>query len=295
VATGDAPLKYLLTYKLSQDHIELFFGAIWASCGCNNNPTVRQFIAAYKRLLMRHNVAGGIGNCTVQDATNMLSVTANSVASNDTGLQQDSLDVCIGRLYALSGQPSIVHDHAYVELPSKTTLTNYKTAVVSYIAGYVVKMVRRKISCLECQSALTDDVAVPTAVGSEVGSQFMALKNRGGLVKASPSVILVCQETEKCFQRMCVVTANMSPQTGRILPSICTAVLTEVGLTSFPSLTDHMFDTTPDSNHVFNLVKCVAHCYGTIRMHHLAKQKTVEVTGAKVCKQLTKLVLFKHQ
>lgn len=40
-------LKYLLTYKLSQDHIELFFGAVRASLGCNNNPTVRQFTSDY--------------------------------------------------------------------------------------------------------------------------------------------------------------------------------------------------------------------------------------------------------
>jgi hypothetical protein len=33
----------------------------------------------------------------------------------------------------------------------------------------------------------------------------------------------------------------------------------------------------------------------TIRLHHLAKQKTAAITGPKVRKQLTKLVLFKGQ
>ena len=50
------PLEYLLTYKLSQDHLELFFGAIRAYGGANNNPTVRRFVAAYKRMTMRHDV-----------------------------------------------------------------------------------------------------------------------------------------------------------------------------------------------------------------------------------------------
>lgn len=88
VGKPEAPLKYLLTYKLSQDHLQLFFGAIRSSCGSNNNPTVRQFIAAYKRLLMRHNVQGGLGNCTVQDATCMLSVTVDSIQFNV--MQKDS-------------------------------------------------------------------------------------------------------------------------------------------------------------------------------------------------------------
>ena len=65
-------LKYLLTYKMSQDHLELFFGAVRASGGWNNNPTTRQFIAAYKQLMMRHNIEGGRGNCTPQDDTEIL-------------------------------------------------------------------------------------------------------------------------------------------------------------------------------------------------------------------------------
>lgn len=34
------PLEYLLTYKLSQDHVEFFFSAIRSQGGHNNNPTV---------------------------------------------------------------------------------------------------------------------------------------------------------------------------------------------------------------------------------------------------------------
>uniref|UniRef100_A0A1A8QWL9 THAP domain containing 9 n=1 Tax=Nothobranchius rachovii TaxID=451742 RepID=A0A1A8QWL9_9TELE len=44
--------RYLLTYKLSQDHLELFFSAIRACGGHNNNPSVRQFRGAYKCLLV---------------------------------------------------------------------------------------------------------------------------------------------------------------------------------------------------------------------------------------------------
>ena len=51
-----APLTYLLGYKFSQDHLELFFSAVRSLGGFNNNPTARQFKAAYRRLLMRHHV-----------------------------------------------------------------------------------------------------------------------------------------------------------------------------------------------------------------------------------------------
>ena len=51
--------KACLTYKLSQDHLELFFSAVRAAGGFNNNPTAQQFMAAYKRLLFRGTIKGG--------------------------------------------------------------------------------------------------------------------------------------------------------------------------------------------------------------------------------------------
>ncbi|KAL3187879.1 hypothetical protein MRX96_000498 [Rhipicephalus microplus] len=59
--SDNAPLRYFLTYKLSQDHIELFFAAVRSKGGWNNNPTVSQFVAAYKRLVTHNQVKGGRG------------------------------------------------------------------------------------------------------------------------------------------------------------------------------------------------------------------------------------------
>jgi len=43
-------MSYLLGYKLSQDHLEVFFSAMRSRGGCNNNPNSVQFRTAYKRL-----------------------------------------------------------------------------------------------------------------------------------------------------------------------------------------------------------------------------------------------------
>lgn len=67
--------RFLLTYKFSQDHLELFFGCVRSRCGFNDNPTVTQFIAAYKRLLLHHEIqAGETGNCIALDRTSLLPV-----------------------------------------------------------------------------------------------------------------------------------------------------------------------------------------------------------------------------
>ena len=50
--------RYLLTYKLSQDHLELYFSCIRRMGGWNNNPSAKQFGYAYRTLLSRASVTG---------------------------------------------------------------------------------------------------------------------------------------------------------------------------------------------------------------------------------------------
>ena len=78
-----APLHYLLTYKFSQDHLELFFGAIRSAGGFNNNPTAQQFMAAYKCLLMRSTIEGCNGNCQKRDPTAILWVIGDTCNVNN--------------------------------------------------------------------------------------------------------------------------------------------------------------------------------------------------------------------
>ena len=78
VEIQQAPLTNLLMYKFSQDHLELFFGAVPSAGGFNNNPTAQQFTAAYKRLLLQSSIQGGNGNCTRKDPTAILHIDGDS-------------------------------------------------------------------------------------------------------------------------------------------------------------------------------------------------------------------------
>ena len=121
---GENPvLKYLLTYKTSQDDLELFFGAVRASGGWNNNPTAMQFRSAYKQLLMRHNITGGQGNCVPQDDTEMLSNVENK--SNGKSSTVAIEDVMIARKYglALRDEPAAT-DHDYCDIGNSMELSN---------------------------------------------------------------------------------------------------------------------------------------------------------------------------
>ena len=73
-------------------------------------------------------------------------------------------------------------------------------------------MVQKRTTCCVCREA----------VGSrehKCESAFLTLKDRGNLFKPAASVISVCTETEKCFQRMLASTNGRFPQgEGSLMP-----------------------------------------------------------------------------
>ena len=66
--------QFLLTYKLSQDHIALFFSAVRQFGAWNNNPSAIQFSNAFRSLLSHAGVTITYfvnANCLSRDTTQM--------------------------------------------------------------------------------------------------------------------------------------------------------------------------------------------------------------------------------
>lgn len=280
-------LRYLLTYKLSQDHLELFFCAVRSAGGTNNNPTARQFQAIYKRLLVRHEIEGQGGNCIAQENTPILHVSSSRPHGKAHYTDED--DMLLIRRYDLEDRAPSAEDHDYADVPNYLQLSPVIDAAIGYMGGFVVKMVKRRIICPECRATLT-------SVNMDAGGGLLKKKNRGGLVKPSDDVITVCKAAERCVQRLLHSTNSALPQSTGIASALSSAVLHDVGSRQmFMQLTDHMLDCPPDHNHVFILIKCIAACYIKIRMHHLAKRFNEKMTGPTLRKQLTKLILHRHE
>lgn len=71
-----------------------------------------------------------------------------------------------------------------------TVVSEYKEAPISYNAGYVVRMVARKIKCDTYIAALhTSKDKAPDL--------FVSWKSHGGLKMSTDDVLQVCCETEK--------------------------------------------------------------------------------------------------
>ena len=120
-STGD--LNFLLFYKVSQDRLELFFNAIRACGGWNNNPTVQQFIAAYKRLFLCSAIAGPSGNCSKRDSTYILSI-------ENYGNEKELTDAALIRKYDLDTTDLVIQDEDLDGIPDFDALSEYKKAAV---------------------------------------------------------------------------------------------------------------------------------------------------------------------
>ena len=67
--------KYLLTYKMNQDHIETLFSKIRSKSGFNNNPDTVSFRSALKSLLVKADISSSPNaNCIELEDTDRNSI-----------------------------------------------------------------------------------------------------------------------------------------------------------------------------------------------------------------------------
>ena len=135
----DCPLKYVLTYKFSQDHIELLFNKIRHKGGWNNNKNVLQLKYALKGILIRNSIElSNRGNCThFQDSlcksNGLLNFTTkrNQYKEASTEIVQDSdLASCECMLIECDQEsPKELLD-----------------SVLYYISGFVVQSMLKKLN-----------------------------------------------------------------------------------------------------------------------------------------------------
>lgn len=131
------PLKYFLTYKCSQDHIELYFCCIRSRGGWNNNPTILQILWSIRRLLYRNSVTASINaNCLTDADNETVSILEfRSKKRNIIESEQSNNDIYIEKL---------------VERLESINLSCYQENILFYITGYIVDQFIKNCTCIHC-------------------------------------------------------------------------------------------------------------------------------------------------
>lgn len=255
---------YLPFYKLSQDHLELLFGNIRAHGGSNNNPTARQFVAAYKKLLVHIELKNfGSGNCIELEHLSILNCSSAVERINKTtGLDLRNEDW--------------IEDHTEEQEVGEllSNISEFSSQAIAHIAGYIARILIKKLNCDVCAGAL---------VTRQINSlhKFIVAKDKGGLVYPSHDIIRICKVAEAVIRSM----------DGRVFKKevIIMKILRKfVGEKLFENIHFHQIRQFPTSNHISDLIKAISERYVNVRLHHLLKLN-IKLTKRQL---LNKYVLF---
>jgi len=182
--------KYLLTYKFSQDHLEILFGKIRSRHGNNNNPNVLQFKYAIRQILMRNDIK------------------TQSNSFNCIEFDNDPMGAVFDIIWKKKRQDNILEETINVEnsdddmyinniLPKNLQMLNEN--IIYYIGSYIIKKLNI-IDCYNCIQRLTCKREHSYA-RCEPFAEFVEFSTRkDGLIRPSNSVFKILMETERQIQ-----------------------------------------------------------------------------------------------
>lgn len=272
-------LTYLLPYKTSQDHIEMFFSCVRARGGANDNPTALQFMFIIRKLLFRNSVRPSINaNCTNPDYENSAILefrsAKRSIVEDDNTTEENETD----------------KSDVLMHLVDRTDLSDYKNNILYYISGYIVMKIVDKLTCQHCRALL-----ITHRTHNDHGylidvcefSSFTAFVDRGGLKYASTFVFNVVKYIEKLF-------LVMSPD----LQSLNMKKMLNMTVHQFSPKIKHILPAHPtsDESHELELIKCIGQKYLNLRLKSYGKTLSLKHVGNKATlrQQLRKTVLFSN-
>ena len=301
-------LKYLLTYKLSQDNIEIMFGTIRRRLGWNNNPTALEFQRAFRGILSHVGVVPS-RSANILTGANDDILTVNETTDDQNSIIEKSalVDVNRSKLFSVDDTGS-----------SMLTLSPYVQNVCCYIAGFVVRRLLPRLKCATCRELLI--ATSETDTSDYKGYFFLHLKNNGGLVVPSPDVVAIVQTTEQVMRRLVpvqqpvhqlsrlgqqleesvmqqITTLHQRPPTlSHLSHQLEQSVLQELNIQNIFSATNHALETADGiDNHVFSLVRQIVRFYLDVRKHHVVNTWNLQQRGVLIRHTKNKEVLFKHQ
>ena len=148
------PFKYVLTYKYSQDHIEILFSCIRAKGGWNNNLNSLQLKYTLRRMLLGNSVTPSANaNCQVFDDTVVILIfrtwkhafplVEDSHCPKDDEQDTDRVSGMINDLMKSNPHSEFIQN------------------ILEYISGFIVAKLVKQVKCPSCIANLTGSSPKP--------------------------------------------------------------------------------------------------------------------------------------
>eukprot|EP00794_Sanderia_malayensis_P011743 gene11743-12964_t len=264
---SEVPFQYILTYRFSQDRIEMFFSKIRSRFGWNNNPNVLQFKYALRQLLLKNKIESpSTANCV--DVTDVNSV-----------VEPNSVDASISEMLLSTNE--------------------WRPDVLFYIAGYIVKKIKESSDCPECVVALYEDCNMANE-HAYTCSSLISCKRYGKLFIPSNSVFKIVQHVDKVARTH---LGNWQYISKEVNTKIMMLVLQETRTNTFQSLQEHsvqshVIDNELRDDHITVLIKLIVKHYLILFYYQFGKvytERVIKQSKASRRNKLTKQILFYNE
>lgn len=185
------PMKYLLTFKCSQDNLEIFFSCIRARGRAQDNPCPLEFRYIMRKMLFRHSIQPSINANCIENGFE----TSHVFNFN----KRDSI-------FQPREEPDYqqVVENVFQNLDAIHT-SPYQENILYYITGYIIKQILTRISCEHCNNALVALKNLPTDHSYSLiinkYNSFTTFVNRGKLYFPSVAAYKIVKYCDKVFQR----------------------------------------------------------------------------------------------
>lgn len=274
-------LKIFPTFMLSQDFVELFFCKIRSLHGFNDNPTVVQFMSAYKKLLSSANILASYdANVKVFKSINMTSfIDILSISSKRPTLGEGVNEKNISEIVAKNEEIIESELKLIAQNTSTSSLSDVMhTASVASIASLIEQRILQTENayCKQCQLVLIEN--------SKIENNLMVSK----------SALVPCKSTYEICKKVndyLKLIEHLNPEKNINFNAIYLTVFQHLNI-------ERLFEKSDFSDHAdhkFFFVKKIVNEYIRIKLNYIAKSRTLIAQGKSLRTRLHKWIHFTGQ
>lgn len=160
--------------------------------GYNDNPNARQLKGIYKKLLCHMELKSAqSGNCVPLENISVLMCSSSLKCINETVpfSRRDDEDEIENEEHL-----SLDENEDISQTLHGSRLSEFTDQIVGYIAGCVVRILRKQIKCNACIESLITRERLQY-------HKLVCIKDKGGLIYASQDVYNICKRTETVIRQ----------------------------------------------------------------------------------------------
>lgn len=283
-------LPYVMTFRFSQDHLELLFACIRQMFGCNDNPSAKQFESAWRRLLGQHQItASEYANCANNDVMylNVLNASSRKETNEKFKSEQKGGTLVNENNNIIATSHRVIDEEEIMNIRSIVYNPIYsddlKSHMISYIACVLQKNIIEgrwytRIACEKCLCAFSED--------EFIDDEFIKIKMKTQKLRpAAKSTFQICIVAEQLMAKY-----DYEPIKNDFMLN---EILQIVSLEELFSYSD--FSTHSESDHKSRLVGMIVSMYLKKRQEYISRCNTLDAHKLFWRSKLKKVVHFQGQ